>query len=114
MTTIHLQTLLIKAGVGFFFSFVALLDFRYIQFLLRQVGRQCFQTEIKRSCLLISALGNKANIVFFFHFRVSTVSGGSGGVCADRLDKLFQKEAGIRVLATLVSFEDVISLYWYL
>lgn len=35
-------------------------------------------------------------------------------MCADRLDKPVQKEAGIRALATLASFKDVISLYRYL
>lgn len=70
MTTIRLQTLLIKAGLDFFFlnSFVALfffLDFCYSQSLLRLVCRQCFQAEIKRNRLLISALGNKATIVCF-------------------------------------------------
>lgn len=115
MTTIHLQTLLIKAGLGFIVFFLLIFSFKLLLHsppFLPLVCCQCFQAEIKRNSLLISGCCNKATIVCF----ISGYLGSSGKSnyepvceCVFRISSFKNEQKG-RELIILVYFKCVINL----
>ena len=109
MTTIHLQTLVIKAGLGFFLHLFFKLLLHSPPF-LTLVCCQCFQAEIKRNSLLISGSCNKATIVCLISkYLWSWCERDGECVCVCSNKQLLNKQEE-RELTVLICFKCEVNL----